>query len=128
MIIEYQQIIKNRVDARAFAQIPPEVLGLVDKNSYSLLHAALHAALIYGNKEIAEMLIAKGANLNIQDEDGDVPLHIAVANGNNEIVELLLKKEADINIAGAYGLTPLHIAVAQDDKKTVALLLISKGS
>ncbi|ORZ05732.1 ankyrin repeat-containing domain protein, partial [Lobosporangium transversale] len=43
-----------------------------DENGYS----ALHAAASYGHKELIKYLLGKGANVNIQDPDGDSPLFV----------------------------------------------------
>jgi hypothetical protein len=48
----------------------------------------LHWAARKGQKEIVELLISNGANVNAQDEDGGTPLFYA---SNPEIVDLLRK-------------------------------------
>ena len=55
----------------------------------------LHHAALKGHKEIAELLIAKGADVNAQDQVDKTPLHYAADAGHNEIVELLIAKGAD---------------------------------
>ena len=51
----------------------------------------LHIAAIGGQKEIAELLIAEGADVNAQRDDGWTPLMDAAQEGYMEIVELLRK-------------------------------------
>ena len=45
----------------------------------------------YGHKEIAELLIASGANVNANDEDGKTPLDYAIEFNQTEIADLLRK-------------------------------------
>jgi len=47
----------------------------------------LHKAAGWGHKEVAELLIANGADVNAKDEDGDTPLVYA----EGEIADLLRK-------------------------------------
>ena len=80
----------------------------------------LHAA---ANKEIAELLIAKGADINAKDDTGGTPLFWAALEGNEEVAELLIRQGADVNAAGQKGWTALHWAVAMARKKSVELLI-----
>jgi ankyrin repeat protein len=48
----------------------------------------LHRAAEKGHKEIAELLIAAGADLNAKDDDGTTPLDMA---DDKEIADLLRK-------------------------------------
>lgn len=49
----------------------------------------LHIAVEFGHKEVMELLLAKGADVNARDEDGWTPLHMAAAAGYKDVVELL---------------------------------------
>ena len=80
----------------------------------------LHAA---ANKETAELLIAKGADINAKDNISGTPLFWAALEGNEEVAELLIRQGADVNAAGPKGWTALHWAVAMAQKKTVELLI-----
>ena len=78
----------------------------------------LHYATANDHKEIAELLIAKDADVNAGDDDGWTPLHLAVDGGHTEIAELLIAEGADVNAKTNDGQTPLDWAVGE----TAALL------
>jgi ankyrin repeat protein len=65
----------------------------------------LQAASAEGHLEIAEMLIQKGTDVNVQGEYyRNAPLQAASARGHLEIAEMLIQKGADINTQGGdYG-------------------------
>jgi cytohesin len=115
----------------------------------------LHYAAANGHKEIAELLIEKGADMNAKDEDGGTPLdvaikykqtetvdllrkhggisgaadsiHLAAAVGNIEAVKQHLAAGVDVTAKGYRGFTPLHYA-ARNGHKEIAELLITKGA
>lgn len=78
-------------------------------------------------KEIAELLITKGADVNTKDITGITPLYRIASNGQREVAELLLAKGADVNAKTNNGFTPLHVG-AQNGHKEVVELLIAKGA
>jgi ankyrin repeat protein len=68
----------------------------------------LHHAALGGQKEIAELLIAEGADVNTKSGDEETtPLHWAANRGHEEVVELLIAKGADVNAKDIGGYTPL---------------------
>jgi ankyrin repeat protein len=49
----------------------------------------LHSAAEHDHKEVAKLLLVKGAEANTKDNDGCTPLHVAAQKGYKDIVELL---------------------------------------
>ncbi|NWS22530.1 ANKK1 protein, partial [Pachyramphus minor] len=75
--------------------------------------------------EICSVLIERGADPNVPDEDGWTPLHFAAQNGDDRIVRLLLDHQARVNAQEHDGWTPLHLA-AQNNFENVARVLLSR--
>jgi ankyrin repeat protein len=53
--------------------------------------APSHSAAKEGRKEIAELLITKGADVNAKDEDGGTPLDVAISFRQTETADLIRK-------------------------------------
>jgi len=91
------------------------------KDGYTPLHEAAAA----GQKEVVELLIAKGAHVNARDVGGATPLHYAGINrkGVRGVAELLIAKGADVNAKGDTGDTPLNWAARRGHREDVELLI-----
>ena len=76
-------------------------------------------------KEIAEILITEGADVNAGGQM--TPLHYAASVGNKEIAELLIDNGADVNAQSFVGMTPLREAANQGHDSIVELL-VAKGA
>ena len=87
----------------------------------------LQLAAVKGSKDIAELLLLKGADVNAKNNDSQTPLHFAAAKGETQLVKLLISKGAELNAKDSYGFTPLHNA-ASGGNKEAAEYLISKGA
>ena len=57
---------------------------------------ALHFAAQAGNKDVAELLIDKGAQVDSLGEHGTTPLMVALSSGKIETGKYLIDKGADI--------------------------------
>jgi ankyrin repeat protein len=86
----------------------------------------LHLAAESGRKDIAELLLTKGAEANLTDHQGRTPLHLAALGDHREVAELLLAHQADANAKATGGKTPLHSA-AQTGSTSVAKLLLASN-
>ena len=75
-----------------------------------------------GHKEVAELLIAAGADVDAKDNTGWTPLQMAASNGHKEIVELLIAKGADVNVKNNDGYTPLDYAIGGKRSEIIDIL------
>ena len=75
------------------------------------------------NLPAVELLIARGAALDVRDGYGATALAIAAQMGFQEAVELLLAARADPNTRDVSGMTPLDIAEEHGAHDVAALLL-----
>lgn len=71
--------------------------------------ALLYGAVRHGRKDVAELLVARGADINAKDKEGHTPLYIAVHH-DYKVAELLIDKGADGNIKTESGQTLLQLA------------------
>lgn len=88
------------------------------------LDKLLFLAASFGRINIVELLLQKGADVNISNEDGFTPLHNSVNRSHDYIALLLIAKGANVKAQSKEGLTPLHIAADEASIK----LLIEKGA
>ena len=82
----------------------------------------LHLAAANGHKEVVELLIAKGLDMNAKTGGGVTPLYLAVRFNRTETAKLLIAKGADVNAKTKDGMTPLDKATENDGTKTANLL------
>ena len=83
--------------------------------------------------EMVKLLIAAGANLDIQNKDGLTPLMRAARwPGGYGIVKQLIEAGANLDIKNKYGGTPLMLAIEEDvlrrEKTKTVKLLIEAGA
>ncbi|XP_052427404.1 poly [ADP-ribose] polymerase tankyrase-2 isoform X2 [Carassius gibelio] len=74
-------------------------------------------------KQICEMLLRKGANVNEKNKDFLTPLHLAAEKSHNDIIEVLVKHEAKVDAVDHLGQTALHRAAHLGHLQTCRLLL-----
>ena len=75
--------------------------------------------LFGASKEMTHLLINAGADVNAQDDTLDAPLLHAMMLGLKETAKLLVSNGADINIKGFNGRTPLFQAVTRPNNAIV---------
>jgi ankyrin repeat protein len=85
--------------------------------------AALHIVAKRGDTTYVNYLLARGADPNIRDGQGNTPLLVAVNNGAGGVIDLLVKGGANVNLGNGSGETPLIRAVQRRDLSLVRILL-----
>jgi len=73
--------------------------------------------------EVAEFLLARGANVNASDELAETPLYCAAYAGDLEVTKLLLAAGAMLNATAKDGWTALCVAAKRGHTEVVKLLL-----
>ena len=85
-----------------------------------------YTALIYKTAagKIVEMewLLEKGANVNLQNTNGESAIYRAIYQDDLDKVELLLRYKADLNIKNKSGRTPLAYAIMLEKNKVIPIL------
>jgi ankyrin repeat protein len=121
-------LVKADVRDKAFLELViGECKGVLDKKDANN-KTALLVAVEKNNKDMTELLIAHGANVNVQNDDGDTALHLAVDNNYLDLVRLLVNVNGiDFDVRNNDGDIVLHSAVEGDDIVTIELLL-TKGA
>ena len=76
---------------------------------------ALHVTAKEGHVQVMELLITKGARVDVRSNDGRTPLYLTIFDGHKEAAIYLLDHGADINAVKNNGFTPLMIAAHQNN-------------
>jgi ankyrin repeat protein len=110
----FKSTIHRAADAGDVAKVKAFIQEGVDVNTKVHGCTPLHCAARYGHKEVVELLIAKGADINAKDTQGWTPLYLAINQGRKEIAKLLASKSGDVS---------LHTAAYIGDLQTVEKLI-----
>ncbi|OQR95900.1 26S proteasome non-ATPase regulatory subunit [Thraustotheca clavata] len=86
----------------------------------------LMSATSAGHVEMVSYLLSKGANPNIANENGQIPLHYHKA--RQEIVEILLDVTSDINKGDRSGSTPLMRAIGGRPSREIVMLFLDHNA
>lgn len=83
-------------------------------------------AIATRRKDIVELLLEKGADVNAHGSDGTTPLLACCSSGSKEIAELLVARGAAVNAKASDGRTPLSEAT-RTGRESIAEFLRQKG-
>ncbi|RWS26315.1 histone-lysine N-methyltransferase EHMT2-like protein [Leptotrombidium deliense] len=109
------------------------VLSIIDtgKININLQDDGGWTPLVWGtehkHENIVRLLIAKGADPSILDDEENCALHWAAYSGDENIAFMYLEMGANVNAVNMHGDSALHIAARRDNYGCVVLLL-SRGA
>ncbi|XP_075437754.1 uncharacterized protein LOC142476069 [Ascaphus truei] len=69
------------------------------------------AARIKDGEKVAEMLLKSGADVNVEQENGETAMHIAARHGNLKMITALIEEGGELTWQSKAGENPLHTAV-----------------
>lgn len=91
-----------------------------------LTPGALSNAVGLGFIDLAIIMLDKGFDVNMTEDDGKIPLHYAAMEDDVDMVKLLLERGADKTRKDEEGKTPYDIAVEFERENVLDLLRIEK--
>lgn len=87
----------------------------------------MHGAIAERHRDVAELLINKGADVIVKNRSGRTPLHfLAFYIDDQKLAESMIKRGADINASDKNGETPLTFATRAGNNQ-VAKVLRERG-
>lgn len=84
---------------------------------------ALLQAIAKGDREGVVNLLARGADVNGNVNNGPTPLDMTVIADRPELARLLVSRGADVNARKENGWTSLHVAAFEGRRKMMAVLI-----
>lgn len=124
-----------QIRSQTHASVVQRLFQLGDLNIKASQHGqtALMLAVSHGRLDMVQLLVAAGAEINIQDDDGSTALMCAAEHGHLAIVKFLLAQpDTDPTIMDNDGSTALTIAVEAGHRDVGVLLYkhlnLSRGS
>ncbi|XP_076625194.1 ankyrin repeat and MYND domain-containing protein 2 [Colletes latitarsis] len=116
----FEKIIKNEVsELKTLLAANKVKMDFVDENGMSPLQHACYK----GNKEIVQMLLDQGADVNAcQHENAYTALHLAALSGNAELCYLLMSYGARLTATNSVGRTPAQMAAFVGNHNCVATI------
>lgn len=117
--LTYAITVNKRLEIIEILLLKLKELGDIDKKKDPF--PPLFCAIILKKKEIVNLLISSGADLNYKNLSGDTPLSFAIKKNNLEIADLLIRLGADPNIP--IGHNP---NIPDKDRETPLKIVINK--
>ena len=88
---------------------------------------ALHGAAESGNIEIINLLLTKGADIELKNKAGGTPLMWAAVYGNEQAVRTLIGHGANPNVKDVDGMSALDWAVKNKRTRVAEILKTQAG-
>lgn len=106
---------------RAVLQCHPELISFQDESTGN---SPLHMAAANGHEAVVQLLLSKGASVQLENKAGNTPLHWAASNGKQHTVQLLLKEsKVDVLQRNRFGRSALTEGFTSENTEVVKSLL-----
>ena len=69
---------------------------------------ALHLAVQTGSKEVSQVLIQYGADVNCQNKSLQTPIYLAAVGGHQDVLKMLISKGGNVNATDSQQKSALH--------------------
>ncbi len=103
-----------------------QIMGPI-RLAFAAKDTALHSAAQWGHEEIAESLLANGADVDTTNRWGQTPLHYAIVFGHKDIVRALLGAGANPNAGMLDGSTAHDLASKVKNAELTSMLIAIDG-
>lgn len=90
----------------------------------------LHWAALHGNKDLVELAISRGAEIDKPNRKRlfFTALHLAAAYDHPDVIRVLIKKGATTSAKDKHGNTPLHLAANRTNRQAISSLLEQRAA
>ena len=89
----------------------------------ALGQGVFHSAVLYKRMDLMPVLLAEGADVNVQDQTGLTALHVCGMYGRREAAAWLVEHGADLSLKDSFGDSALHTAAVFGQGGVVKVLV-----
>lgn len=126
-IYQFLKAVRDKDIMKANTLLSEPGSAIIDARDGDTGEGALHVVVKRRDSAWLDYLLARGANPNVEDRDGNTPLILAAAQGFGEGVASLVSRNADLNARNRAGETALIKAV-QARQDQIVRLLVTAGA
>ena len=121
-IKNFDEAIRN-YDSKTLKHLLDEKFININKYQLILGYIPLLYAIQLGNKDIVQILINSGADVNAKNQLGVTPLSMAIHINNEKLAQILIEAGANVNETNSMKVTPLMLTAITGNFQLAPLLI-----